>query len=100
MDITSRLAADLFGIQLNSAAFFYRKLHEMIAYYLEQEPHEIFDGAVELDESYFDGAHKGKRGDKVYTKAILNTKSETLMPLIATKVEPNRVSVYSLLSNL
>ena len=34
----------------------------MIVYHLEQEAHEIFDGAVELDESYFGGVHKGKRG--------------------------------------
>ena len=59
----------------------------MIAYYLEQEAHEIFHGAVELDESYFGGARKGKRGrgaagkvavfdilklgGKVYTKVVV-----------------------------
>jgi len=29
---------------------------------LEQEFHEIVDGVVELDESYFGGIRKGKRG--------------------------------------
>ena len=82
----------------------------MIAYYLEQETHEIFDGAIELDESYFGGVRKGKRGrgaagmaavfgilkrgGKVYTKVVINTKAETLMPLIARKITPDSV-VYT-----
>ena len=77
---------------------------------MELEAHEIFDGAVELDESYFGAAHKGKRGrgatgkvavfgllkrgGKVYTKVVINTKSETLMPLIARKIAPDSV-VYT-----
>ena len=59
--------------------------------------HEIFDGIVELDESYFGGVRKGKRGrgaagkvavfgilkrvGKVYTKVVSDTKSETLITL-------------------
>ena len=110
LEVTARSAADLLGIQPNSAALFYRKLREVIVYYLDQEAHEVFDGAVELDESYFCGARKGKRGrgaagkvavfgilkrgGKVYTKVVINTKSETLMPLIARKVAPDSV-VYT-----
>jgi len=86
---------------------FYRKLREVIVYYLEQEAHEIFGGAIELDESYFGGVRKGKRGrgaagkaavfgilkrgGKVYTAVVINTKTKTLMPLIASKVEPDSV---------
>ena len=108
--VTARSAADLLGIQPNSAALFYRKLREVIAYYLEQEAHEIFDGAVELDESYFGGARKGrrgrgatgkvavfgilKRGGKVYTKVVVNTQAETLMPVITRKIAPDSV-VYT-----
>lgn len=72
---------------------------------------EIFGGAVELDESYFGGVRKGKRGrgdadkvavfgipkrgGKVYTKVVMNTtKAETLIPLIVSKVEPDSV-VYT-----
>ncbi len=62
LEVTARSAADLLGIQPNSAALFYRKLREVIAHHLEQKEHEVFDGAVELDESYFDGVRKGKRG--------------------------------------
>ena len=97
LEVTARSAADMMEIQANTAILFYRKLREIIAYYLEQEAHEIFDGAVELDESYFGGARKGKRGrgaagkvavfgilkrgGKVYTKVVINTKTETLMLL-------------------
>ena len=110
LEVTARSAADLLGIQPNSAALFYRKLREVIAYYLAQEAHEIFDGAVELDESYFGGARKGKRGrgaagkvavfgilkrgGKVYTKVVVNTKAETLMPVIARKIALDSV-VYT-----
>ena len=110
LEVTARSAANLLGIQSNSAALFYRKLREIIAYYLEQEAHEIFDGAVELDERYFGGARKGKRGrgaagkvavfgilkrgGKVYTKVVINTKTETLMPLITRKIAPDSV-VYT-----
>ena len=62
LEVTARSAADILGIQSNSAALFYRKIREVIAYHLEQESHEIFDGVVELDESYFGGVRKGKRG--------------------------------------
>ena len=34
----------------------------MIDYYLSKEADELFDGEVELDESYFGGVRKGKQG--------------------------------------
>ena len=110
LEVTARSAADMMEIQANTAILFYRKLREIIAYYLEQEAHEIFDGAVELDESYFGGARKGKRGrgaagkvavfgilkrgGKVYTKVVSDTKAITLMPLITRKIAPDSV-VYT-----
>lgn len=50
--------ANLLEIQPNSAALFYRKLREVIALHLDEDAYEIFEGAVELDESYFGGARK------------------------------------------
>ena len=110
LEVTARSAADLLGIQTNSAALFYRKLREVIAYHLEQEAHEIFEGVVELDESYFGGARKGKRGrgaagkvvvfgilkrgGKVFTKVVNDTQAVTLMPLITRKVAPDSI-VYT-----
>lgn len=34
----------------------------MIGYHLSLEVNEIFEGEIELDESYFGGHRKGKRG--------------------------------------
>ncbi len=61
LEVTARSAAYILGIQPNSAALFYRKIRKVIAYHLEQESQEVFDGIVELDESYFAGVRKGKR---------------------------------------
>ncbi len=108
LEVTARSAADLLGIQASSAVLFYRKLREVITYHLEQEAHEIFDGAVELDESYFGGAREGKRGaagkvavfgilkrgGKVFTKVVNDTRTETLLPLIARKIAPDSI-VYT-----
>ena len=52
LDVTARAAADLLGIQANSAILFYRKIREVISYHLALEADEVFDGQIELDESY------------------------------------------------
>ena len=77
----------------------------MIEYHLAQEAKELFDGEIELDESYFGGIRKGKRGrgaggktavfgllkrnGKVYTACVKDTKTDTLMPSITSKIKPN-----------
>lgn len=110
LEVTARSAADLLGIQPNTAALFYHKIRQVIAAQLEQLAEEIFGGEVELDESYFGGARKGKRGrgtagkvvvfgllkrgDKVYTKIIHDTKTNTLMPIIRNKIAPDSI-VYT-----
>jgi transposase len=110
LEVTARSAADILEIQPNSAALLYRKIREVIVYHLEQESHEIFAGVVELDESYFGGIRKGKRGrgaagkvavfgilkrgGKVYTKVVRDTKTEMLMPLITRKTAPDSI-VYT-----
>ena len=53
LEVTARSAADVLGIQPNTAALFYRKLRQLIADQLALVEHEVFDGSVELDESYF-----------------------------------------------
>ena len=104
LEVTARSAADILGIQPNTAMLFYRKIRQIISHHVELQAAEIFDGAVELDESYFGGARKGKRGrgaagkvavfgilkrgGKVFTKVVVDTKSTTLMPLIVRKVAP------------
>lgn len=109
-EVTARTAANLLGIQPNTAALFYRKLREIIVYHLDQNADEIFDGEIELDESYFGEVRKGKRGrgaagkvavfgvlkrgGMVYVKVVTDTKSTTLMPVITRKIAPDSV-VYT-----
>lgn len=106
---TARTAADLIGIHRNTAVRFFHKLREKIAI-KQQNRSEQFCGKIELDESYFGGTRKGKRGrgaagkgavfgllkrgGKVYTQIILDAKSDTLMPIIREKIEPDSI-VYT-----
>ena len=62
LEVTAQSAADILEIQPNSTALFYRKIREVIVHHLEQESHKIFDGVVEVDESYFGSIRKGNRG--------------------------------------
>ena len=110
LEVTARSAADLLEIQPNTAALFYRKIRQVISYHLALEAAELFEGSIELDESYFGGVRKGKRGrgaagkvavfgilkrgGKVYTAVVNDTKSSTLMPVITRKVAPDSV-VYT-----
>ena len=110
LEVTARSAASVLGIQPNTAALYYRKLRQLIVEQLAMVEHEVFDGAVELDESYFGGVRKGKRGrgaagkvvvfgllkrgGKVYAKVVDNVRTATLMPVIQRKVAPDSV-VYT-----
>ena len=62
LQVTARSAADLLGIQPNSAILFYRKIRMVISHHLALAADEVLEGSVELDESYFGGRHKGRRG--------------------------------------
>lgn len=106
---TARTAGNLVGIHRNTAIRFFHKLREKIAL-KQQNRSEQFCGKIELDESYFGGTRKGKRGrgaagkvavfgllkrgGKVYTQIILDAKSDTLMPIIREKIEPDSI-VYT-----
>ena len=45
-----------------TAAFFLFRLRKIIALILESESSAMFGGEIEVDESYFGGKRKGKRG--------------------------------------
>ena len=109
-EVTARTSADLLGVQYNTAILFYHKIRLVIEYHLAQEAKELFDGGIELDESYFGGIRKGKRGrgaggktavfgllkrnGKVYTACVKDTKTDTLMPIITSKIKPDSI-VYT-----
>ena len=59
---TARTAARLIGVHRNTAALFFSKVRAVIAAHQERAMAEAFDGPVEIDESYFGGRRKGKRG--------------------------------------
>ena len=106
---TARTAADLLDIHRNTAVRFFHKLRVKIAL-KQQNRSEKFCGKIELDESYFGGRRKGKRGrgaggkvavfgilkrgGKVYTHIIPDAKTSTLMPIIQEKVTPDSI-VYT-----
>jgi transposase len=105
---TARCSAELVGVNRKTAAYYYHRLREIIYQAIDDEG--VFSGEVEVDESYFGGHRKGKRGrgaagkvpvfgilkrrGKVYTKVISDTQSNTLMGIIQNKVVPDSI-VYT-----
>jgi len=105
---TARTAAELIGVNKNTAQLFFHRLREIIAE--KQDSGLVFEGEVEVDESYFGGKRKGKRGrgaagkvpvfgllkrgGKVFAEIIANAKSRTLMPIIKEKIMPDSI-VYT-----
>ena len=110
LQVTARSAADILDIQPNSAILFYRKIRMVISHHLALAADEVFEEPVELDESYFGGRRKGRRGrgaagkevvfgilkrnGRVYTVVVDNAKSETLLPVIKQKIMPDSI-VYT-----
>ncbi len=107
---TARCAAALVGVNSKTAVYYFHRLREVICYHLELEANTVVGGEIEVDESYFGGRRKGKRGrgaggkvpvfgllkrgGKVYTKIIADASSATLYPIIERKVVPDSI-VYS-----
>lgn len=105
----ARTAASLAGVHHNSAIRFFHKLRVAVAH-KQQQRSEQFCGKIEMDESYFGGHRKGKRGrgaagkvpvfgilkrgGQVYTQVVEDTKSNTLMPIILEKIRPDSI-VYT-----
>ncbi|WP_219847605.1 IS1595 family transposase [Photorhabdus hindustanensis] len=107
-EATARTAAELVGVNKTTSAYYFHRLRVLIADYVDEQ--SMFEGEVEIDESYFGGKRKGKRGrgsaekvpvfgllkrgGKVYTRLIPNAKSDTLMPIITAKIKPDSL-VYT-----
>ena len=105
---TARTAASLVGVNKNTGSYYFHRLRELIFEAIEEET--PFSGEVEVDESYFGGRRKGKRGrgaggkvpvfgllkrgGKVFTKVIPDAKTATLMPIMREKILPDSI-VYT-----
>jgi transposase len=59
---TARTAAALVGVHRNTAAYYFKRLRQLICQAVEDET--PFFGEIEVDESYFGGRRKGKRGPR------------------------------------
>ena len=106
--VTARTAAELANVNKSTAAYYFHRIRLLI--YQNSSHLEMFDGEVEADESYFGGHRKGKRGrgaagktavfgllkrnGKVYTVAVPNTQTATLLPIIREQVTPDSI-VYT-----
>lgn len=105
---SARAAAPLVGVNVKSAVLYFHRLRQIIEWASREET--PFDGEIEVDESYFGGVRKGKRGrgaagktpvfgllkrgGKVYTRVIPDVKRATLVGIIKAKVVPDSI-VYS-----
>ncbi|UOO83399.1 IS1595 family transposase [Neisseria dumasiana] len=110
LEVTARSAADILGIQPNTAILFYRKIRLVISHHLALEADQVFEESIEFDESYFGGKHKGKRGrgaigkvavfgilkrgGKVYTVVVENPKRESLLHVIKKKIMPEAWFIF------
>ena len=106
--VTARTASELTGVNRNTATRYFHLFREIIASKIAED--FKFEGEIELDESYFGGKRKGKRGrgaagkvpvfgllkrkGKVYTTVISDAKSSTLLPIIKEKILPDSI-VYT-----
>jgi len=105
---TARTAASLVSVNKTTASYYFHRLRLLI-YENSQEP-GLLEGGIEVDESYFGGKRKGKRGrgagnkvpvfgllkrnGSVYACIIPNAKADTLIPIIREKVKPDSI-VYT-----
>ena len=106
----ARSAALLVGVNRHTATLFFHKLRQTIFDHLAADAPELVSGEVELDESYFGGRRKGKRGrgaggkvpvsgllkrgGNVHTVVIPNAASSTLLPITQQRIKPDSV-VYT-----
>ena len=107
----ARLAAPLCGVHRHTATLFYHKLRLLITERLAAELPAPFAGEIEVDESYFGGRRKGKRGrgaagkvavfgllqrgGRVYAVPVRNIRGrQTLLPIMRERVVPDSL-IYS-----
>jgi len=98
--VTARSAADLARANPKTAAYFFHRFRQIIARQLEDSL--PVEGLVEVDERYFRGVRKGKRGrsgageipvfgilkrgGKATTVMIPDVRRDTLLPIIQREV--------------
>jgi len=92
---TARTAAVLVSVNKTTASYYFQRLRQII--YVKSEHLNLLDGETEVDESYFGGRRKGKRGrdaagkapvfgllkrnGRIFTVITPDAKTNTLMPI-------------------
>ena len=108
-DIDATKTAILLELNRNTINRWYNIFRQEIYDYQVNQKRLLY-GEIELDENYFGGIHKGKRGrgaggktavfgllkrnGRVYTVVVKDTKQTTLMPIITSKIKPDSI-VYT-----
>lgn len=109
LEVSTRKMAQQLGISYNTAYKAITTLRTAIVAHA-QDAQELLGGEVELDEAYFGGRHKGKRGrgaankvpvfgilereGKVYVQVVPNVKAQTVLGLTVKKVRRGSI-VYT-----
>jgi transposase len=107
--VPARTAAELLSLNRPTVTLYFHKLREVISVNLAEEA-PLPLGEIEVDESYFGGFRKGKRGrgaggkvmvfgllkraGKVYVAMPPDASSKTLVGIIRQRVQPDSV-VYT-----
>src|SRR3989339_1736875 len=102
---TARTTAVLVGVNKSTASYYFHRLRELIFKAVEDET--PFSGEIEVDESYFGGKRKGKRGrgaagkvpvfgmlernGTVFAIVVTDVSAPTLMNLVAKHTEKGSV---------
>jgi len=106
LDIEATKVSKITGISRPAINRIYMRIRKKISEYCEAN--SVFEvGEIELDESYFGGKMKGKRGrgsmdkiivfgilkrnDKVYTQIVKNCSIPELLPIIEGKISKDSV---------
>jgi len=107
-DLTATQTTRIIDINRNTVNRYYRLFRKKITAYQESIS-KAFKGEVELDESYFGGRSKGRRGrgtaktpvfglfkrnGRVYTEIVPNCKKPTLQAIIKGKIDKSTI-IYS-----
>ena len=106
-ETTARKSAEIIGVNRNTVRLYFHKLRLLIKAHNEAVSLEFLGGKIEVDESYFGGKRKGKRGraavgkvpvfgllkrgGKVFAQVVSDTKSKTLIPIIKQKICPQSI---------
>jgi transposase-like protein len=101
LELTATQTADFLKINRNTINRYFMLTRKSIADY-QKKTNPVFDGEVELDESYFGGRHKGnigrsvkskipvfgilKRNGIVYTQIVPDVSARTLKTIVKQKV--------------